>query len=79
MNKKSTYRGSTEAVRRAVKKYQSEKVENLMIRVQKGRREYYKSRAAAAGVSLNSFTVAALDEKIERDHLDTPKAPENPS
>ena len=64
--KKSTY---TEAQKRAIAKYHAEKVEDIKIRVPKGRKEYYKSAADSAGQSLNQFTINALDEKIDRDKL----------
>lgn len=64
--KKSTYKGSSEAQRKAIAKYQSEKVEDIKIRVPKGRKDYYKDAAAAAGQSLNQFAIDAMDEKIER-------------
>ena len=56
-------------VNKAVAKYHREKLDNIIIHVPKGRREYYKSCAAAAGVSLNRLTVRALDELIEREGL----------
>jgi len=65
--KKSTYKGSSEAQRKAVAKYQSEKVEDIKIRVPKGRKEYYKDAAASIGQSLNQFAINAMDEKIDRD------------
>lgn len=67
--KKSKYKGSSEAQRKAVAKYQAEKVEDIKIRVPKGRKDYYKNAASSAGLSLNQFTVTALDEKIDRDGL----------
>ena len=67
--KKSTYRGSSDAQRKAVSKYLAETVEEFKVRVPKGRKAYYQDAAAAAGMSLNAFTIAALDEKIERDQL----------
>lgn len=56
----------TDAQKRAAEKYLSEKVEDIRIRVPKGKKEYYKAQAAAAGLSLNQFAVDAMDEKIER-------------
>lgn len=56
-------------VNKAVAKYHREKVENLTIRVPKGRRAYYKACAAAAGESLNALAVRALDELIEREGI----------
>lgn len=67
--KKSTYRGNTDAQRRASSKYLAESVESFSVRVPKGRKEHYQAAAAAAGLSLNQFVVDALDEKIERDQL----------
>ncbi len=67
--KKSTYKGSSEAQRKAIAKYHAEKVEDIKIRVPKGRKEYYKTAATAAGMSLNQFSIAAMDEKIDRDGL----------
>lgn len=63
--KKSTYRGSSEAQRRAVAKYQSEKVEEFKIRVPKGRKDYYKQQAELRGMSLNAFCIRAMDQVIE--------------
>ena len=64
--KKSTYKGSSDAQRKAVAKYQAEKVEDIKIRVPKGQKEYYKDHAATFGMSLNQFAITAMDEKIER-------------
>ena len=60
---------STEAQRRAVAKYHSEKIENIQIRVPKGKKDYYKSAAEKSGLSLNQFAVTSMDEKIDRDGL----------
>ena len=65
--KKGTYKGNTDARRKANKKYLSETVEDIKIRVPKGRKEYYKDAAAVIGLSLNQFAITAMDEKIERD------------
>lgn len=67
--KKSTYKGSTDARRRANAKYQRETVENMTLRVPKGRKEYYKNAADSAGLSLNQFAITSMDEKIRRDSL----------
>ena len=65
--KKSTYKGNTDARRKANKKYLAENVEDIKIRVPKGRKEYYKDAAASIGQSLNQFAINAMDEKIDRD------------
>lgn len=64
-----TYKGNTDARRKATAKYQTEKVEDIKIRVPKGRKEYYKLCADHADMSLNAFAIKAMDEKIERDDL----------
>ena len=56
---------SSDAQRKAVAKYQSEKVENITVRVPKGRKDYYKGAASAQGMSLNAFAVACLDYIID--------------
>ena len=63
MEKKTYY---TSAQKRAAEKYLSEKVENIILRVPKGRKDYYKDAAASADMSLNQFAIEAMDEKIER-------------
>lgn len=67
--KKSKYKGVTDAQRRAIAKYQKETVENMTLRVPKGRKEYYKNAADSAGLSLNQFAITSMDEKIKRDSL----------
>lgn len=61
---------TSEAQRRAVAKYQSEKVEDIRIRVPKGDKTYYKAAAEKSGQSLNQFAITAMQEKIAREGLD---------
>lgn len=65
--KKSTYKGSTDAMRKAIKKYQTEKVDDIRIRVPKGRKEEIKAHADDQGESMNQFIIRAIDEAIQRD------------
>ena len=65
--KKNAYRGYTEAQARAAKKYRQSKGEFKVI-VSQEKKAAYQEAAAAAGMSLNQFAVAAMDEKIERKH-----------
>ena len=67
---KDTKKTTTEAQRRAIKKYQTETVEEIKIRVPKGEKDYYKAAAEMAGLSLNMLFITAADEKISRDGLD---------
>ncbi len=64
--KKSRY---SESQKKATAKYMKAHLDDLKIRVPKGRRDYYKNAAAAAGLSLNAFAVSAMDEKIKRENL----------
>ena len=67
-----TYKGSSDAQRKAVAKYHSEKVEEIKIRVPKNddcaNKQYYKDAAADYGMSLNQFAIEsmryAIDNKI---------------
>lgn len=67
--KKSTYRGYTQSQNKATQKYMRDNVDRLFIIVKKGEKDYYKSKASSAGMSLNEFVRVAMDEKIERDGL----------
>lgn len=67
--KKSTYKGTSDAQRKAVSKYLSETVEEFKVRVRKGDKEKYRKAAEATGESLNQFAVTAMDERIEREGL----------
>lgn len=62
--KKSSYRGFTEAHRRGNAKYLAEKVEDIKIRVPKGKKQYYKDAADRAGKSLNQFAIDAMEYQI---------------
>ena len=62
--KKSTYKGNTEARRRANAKYLSETVEDIKIRVPKGAKEKYKQAAADAGKSLNQFAIDSMEYQM---------------
>lgn len=57
---------------RAKNKYNAANYDRLYPVVPKGRKAVYEAAAKAAGMSLNEFITAALDEKVERDK----KAPE---
>lgn len=57
----------SEAQNKATQKYIRAHYDNIVLRVPKGKKEEYKDAAAAVGMSLNAFAVAAIDEKIERD------------
>ena len=52
----------------ASKKYISEKLDEIKLRVPKGEREIIKSHAEKMGQSLNGFVRRAIQETIERDN-----------
>ena len=66
-DKTSTYRGNSDAQRKANTKYRKEKTDPFYVSFPKGKKQYYKDAAAAAGMSLNQFVITSMDEKIERD------------
>ena len=58
---------SSEAAKRAVKKYDQEKIDRIAMRVPKGKREVIQAHAQEQGESVNAFLNRAVDEAIERD------------
>ena len=58
---------SSEAAKRAVKKYDQEKIDRIAMRVPKGKREVIQAHAQEQGESINAFLNRAVDEVIERD------------
>lgn len=63
-DKKNTYKGNTDARRKASRKYLTETVETIAIRVRKGDKEKIKAHAASLGMSLNEFVCSAIDAKM---------------
>lgn len=66
--KKSAYKGNTDARRRASSKYLHETVEDIRIRVPKGQKTIIKAHAESVGESLNQFVIRAINEQITRDN-----------
>ena len=58
---------ATEAQKRAVAKWQKEKVEEIKFRVPKGRKIDIQEHAAQCGESVNAFLTRAVEETISRD------------
>lgn len=63
-DKKSRY---TESQAKAAKKYLSEVVEDVRIRVPKGQKAVIKAHAEKMGESMNQFVIRAIDETMQRD------------
>ena len=57
----------TEAVDKAIKKYESEKIDKILVRVPKGKKADIQDYAAAHGESVNGFINRAIDETMARD------------
>ena len=58
----------SEASKNATMKYMKKNLDDIKTRVPKGKREEYKTDAAALGYSsLNNFVVQAIEEKLERE------------
>jgi predicted HicB family RNase H-like nuclease len=56
-----------EALRRASRKYDEEKIERIPMRVPKGKKEIIQAHAASQGESVNAFLNRAVDEAMKRD------------
>ncbi len=64
--RKNAYTGQTDARRKANAKYLKETVEDIRIRVPKGRKAELQAAAAVRGESLNGFVTTAIDERLTR-------------
>lgn len=66
----------TEAQKKAAIKHIKEKTDDIRLRTKKGLKERYKQAAEAYGekigkkISMTKFIIDAVEEKIEREHLD---------
>jgi hypothetical protein len=58
---------SSEALKRASKKYDEEKIDRIPMRVPKGKKEIIQKHAAERGESVNAFLNRAVDETMEHD------------
>ena len=56
---------STEAKRKGNAKYLKEKVEDIKIRVPKGKREEYKAFAEKEGKSLNRYIIDLIEKDMQ--------------
>lgn len=59
---------TSDALKRAIKKYDQEKIDRIPMRVPKGKKEVIQEHAAAHGESINAFLNRAVDETMERDN-----------
>ena len=59
--------GSSEAMKRAVKKYDKEKIDRVAMRVPKGKKDIIQAHAEKQGESVKAFLNRAVDETMARD------------
>lgn len=58
----------SEAQKKATMKYMKNNLDDIKTRVPKGKRDEYKSAAAALGyTSFNNFVIQAIEEKLQRE------------
>lgn len=57
----------SEAMAKAIKKYEKESVDHITFRVPKGMKEVFRAHAQTHGLSLNRFLFTAAIEKMELD------------
>ena len=62
----SSYRGYNEARNQASQKYNKEHLEQIAIRVRKGKREEYKEHAEKRGESLAGLIIRLLEEDMQK-------------
>ena len=60
----------SKAQQKAVHKYVKANYDRMELTVPKGRKDEIKAHAESRGQSVNSFIVAAIDEKMERDRAE---------
>lgn len=60
----------SDAMDRAIKKYEQEKVDRVIFRVPKGMKEQMQAHAEARGESLAGFLNRAAQETMERDRAE---------
>ncbi len=57
----SEYQGYTEARNKASQKYQQKNLEQVRFWVKKGKRDEYKAKAEAKGMSLTAYIVSLIE------------------
>mgnify|MGYP003308349503 CR=1 FL=1 len=57
----------SDAIRRATKKYLTEKVDSITLRVPKGYKAIIESIAKSKGLSVNSYLTTIIDQEIQKE------------
>ncbi len=55
---------------RAIKKYEQEKIDRVLLRMPKGKKEIIQAHAQKNGESVNAFLNRAVDETIARETME---------
>ena len=58
----------SDAMNRAIQKYDREKIDRIMFRVPKGKKEIIQEHASCRGESRSAFLNRAIEETMERDN-----------
>ena len=58
----------SDAMNRAIQKYDRAKIDRIMFRVPKGKKEIIQEHASCRGESLSAFLNRAIEETMERDN-----------
>ena len=69
----------SDAQRRAIRKYQQEKLEDVKFRVRKGQKQVIQEHAQQQGESVNAFLTRAVRETMERDNAKETPSEEDPT
>ena len=64
----------SEAMLRAIKKYEAEKIDRISLRVPKGKKEVIQKFAEDHGESVNSFINRAIDEAMAEEEIQMKRA-----
>ena len=59
----------SDSMKRAIKKYDKEKVDRIIFRVPKGKKEIIQKHVEDRGESIAHFLNRAIDETISRDNM----------
>lgn len=57
----------SQAQKKATAKYEQQKYDKVLLRLEKGKKDKIKSHAESNGESINGFVKRAIDETMERD------------
>lgn len=62
----------TEAVKQSNKKWDAANLDRISIALPKGKKDAVKAAAVAVGESMNQYIINAVEQRMERDGLESP-------